>query len=206
MRMYAACLASYNNGVLHGEWFDLEDYSDADDLKADIASKVLRTSPYPNVTVECPECDGPVSSVPGCDAGDWQCPCCDGSGRVPSAEEWAAHDWDGEGLSEFGEYPNLEEVLEYVQAVEEHGEAWHAYVSHVGAHTATPEGFVESTMGDYGSKEEWAEEYLEESGQLSQIPKELRGYIDFEAYARDTEMNGGLSFVEHSGRVYVFSG
>lgn len=47
MRMYAACLASYNNGDLHGKWFDLEDYSDKDELLEAIAEKVLRTSPHP---------------------------------------------------------------------------------------------------------------------------------------------------------------
>ena len=54
MRMYAACLASYNNGVLHGEWFDLEEFDDATDLQEAIQRKVLMTSRFPNVTVDCP--------------------------------------------------------------------------------------------------------------------------------------------------------
>jgi len=52
-RIYVACLASYNNGVLHGAWIDA--VQDADALQAEVAT-MLRASPYPNVTVDCPNC------------------------------------------------------------------------------------------------------------------------------------------------------
>lgn len=193
MRMYAACLASYNNGCLHGEWFDLEDYSDKEELLEAIAKKVLRTSPYPNVAVTCTFCEG---------AG---CTQCNGLGEVPSAEEWAAHDWDGEGLSGFGEYPDLDKVLEHVRLVSEHGEAWLAYVEHVGEHYATEEGFEDARMGECESPEDWAEEFLTETGALESIPENLRYYFDFKAYARDAEMSGDVSFVLFNGTTYVFS-
>lgn len=44
-RMYVACLAAYNNGVLHGEWIDL-DGKDADDIQAEIDA-ILAASPVP---------------------------------------------------------------------------------------------------------------------------------------------------------------
>ncbi|NIJ81204.1 antirestriction protein ArdA [Xanthomonas cannabis] len=53
-RIYAACLASYNNGVLHGRWIDLY-AADLDDVQGEIA-EMLRESPHPNVTVDCPAC------------------------------------------------------------------------------------------------------------------------------------------------------
>ena len=193
MRIYAACLASYNNGCLHGEWFDLEDYSDKGELLEAIAEKVLRTSPYPNVTVTCTCCEG---------AG---CTQCNGLGEVPSAEEWAAHDWDGEGLSGFGEYPDLAKVLEHVRLVSEHGEAWLAYVEHVGEHYATEEGFEDARLGECESPEDWAEEFLTDTGALESIPENLRYYFDFKAYARDAEMRGDVSFVLLNGTTYVFS-
>lgn len=43
---YIACLASYNNGRLHGAWIDLELISDADDLQECI-DHILATSPEP---------------------------------------------------------------------------------------------------------------------------------------------------------------
>lgn len=152
MRMYAACLASYNNGCLHGEWFDLEDYDDADELLEAIAEKVLRTSPHPNVLVDvdCPECNGEAD----------ECPRCGGYGdvKVPSAEEWAAHDWEGEGLSDFGEYPNLEEVYEHIRMVSEHGTAWVAFKSAFGD-SVTEANFEAAYKGQYDSEEAFAEEW-----------------------------------------------
>lgn len=44
MRLYIANLAAYNSGRLIGEWLDLDDYSDADELREAIQSKVI--APY----------------------------------------------------------------------------------------------------------------------------------------------------------------
>lgn len=44
-RIYVACLASYNAGVLHGRWIDAN--PDADDLRAEIAAMLL-ASPEPD--------------------------------------------------------------------------------------------------------------------------------------------------------------
>jgi antirestriction protein len=56
-RIYVACLAAYNNGILHGTWIDTY-LMDEDDLMKEVREKVLITSPCPNVTVACPDCDG----------------------------------------------------------------------------------------------------------------------------------------------------
>lgn len=168
MKMYAACLASYNNGTLHGEWFDLEDFDDKDELLAAIGAQVLLTSP------------------------------------TPGAEEWAAHDWDGEGLSQFGEYPDLDAVLEHVRLMAEHGDAWVAYVETVGSHWATEEDFHEAYRGEFDSPEDWARDFLESTGGLESIPESLRGYFDFEAYARDAAC-GDMTFTHYAGTVYAFS-
>jgi len=44
-RIYAACLASYNAGRLHGEWIDCD--ADADEIADEIAA-MLAASPEPN--------------------------------------------------------------------------------------------------------------------------------------------------------------
>lgn len=41
-RVYAACLAAYNNGILHGCWLDVTD--DVDKLRAEVAA-MLADSP-----------------------------------------------------------------------------------------------------------------------------------------------------------------
>jgi antirestriction protein len=44
-RIYVACLAAYNNGILHGAWIDAA--QDADSLRADVAA-MLAKSPIPH--------------------------------------------------------------------------------------------------------------------------------------------------------------
>jgi len=43
--IYAACLAAYNNGHLHGRWIDAT--QDAEDIQAEIL-EMLRASPIPD--------------------------------------------------------------------------------------------------------------------------------------------------------------
>ena len=45
IEIYVACLASYNDGILHGEWIDAT--ADLSDMRAAIAS-ILKTSPIPD--------------------------------------------------------------------------------------------------------------------------------------------------------------
>ncbi|MFC9974274.1 antirestriction protein ArdA [Spirillospora sp. NPDC127200] len=47
IRIYVACLAAYNAGYLHGQWLDLDDYDDVDELFADV-NKMLAMSPIPD--------------------------------------------------------------------------------------------------------------------------------------------------------------
>jgi antirestriction protein len=46
LRIYAACLASYNNGILHGAWIDC-DGKDGDDLRAEV-NAMLAASRIPD--------------------------------------------------------------------------------------------------------------------------------------------------------------
>lgn len=112
-RIYAACLASYNNGVLHGRW--IEASSDVDEMQTEI-NAMLRESKFPNVTVKCHVCEGTGYTDAVIDD---RCGCCKATGTVPSAEEWAMH--DSEDLpSCFGEYPGLQAVADYVEFLEDH--------------------------------------------------------------------------------------
>tara|TARA_R110002072_G_scaffold63430_3_gene157835 strand:+ start:3764 stop:4270 length:507 start_codon:yes stop_codon:yes gene_type:complete len=43
-RIYVACLAAYNNGILHGEWIDAT--TDAEEMYAEV-KRILRASPIP---------------------------------------------------------------------------------------------------------------------------------------------------------------
>ncbi len=57
--------------------------------------------------------------------------------------------------------------------------------------------FKERYRGEYDSWEHMAEELLEETGELDQIPERLRHYFNYEKYANDLCIGG--DFTEHDG-------
>lgn len=226
-RIYVASLSDYNNGLLHGVWIDAA--QDADSIRDEI-NAMLMESKYPNVMVDCPDCDDNAEDVPddypvkelsdsdhsGCRAtcGDcgrsWDdaivtsmtpapaarcpfesfhnhCETCNGTGKVPSAEEWAIHDYEGFGEIKISEHEDIDDIAELAEAIEEHGEAYAAYVDVVGAHYATPEGFQDAYRGEWDSEKSFAMDWHEELGtELG----ELADYIDWDAVARDLFING----------------
>lgn len=114
-RIYAACLASYNSGRLHGAWIDCED-KDESEIMAEI-NAMLAASPYPNVERrKCGECGHYQDAHVSRPDYDLECDECGGemSAPFPSAEEWAVHDHEGfRGLIR-SEYPEIGEVVAMV--------------------------------------------------------------------------------------------
>src|SRR5690606_32137956 len=171
-RMYVACLAAYNEGVLYGKWVDL-DGKDAADIQAEIDA-MLAASP------------------------------------VEGAEEWAVHDWDGPGLDRFGEYPNLEEVADYVEAMasldDSEQAAFLAFTDNMGPHDGTSlEHFREAYLGEFDNVEDYAQQYIDDVGLLSDVPDHIARYFDFAAFARDLVLGGGIWTADApGGGVFVF--
>lgn len=166
-RVYVACLASYNAGVLHGLWVDA---TDADTIQEGI-KHVIATSP------------------------------------TEGAEEWAFHDYDGFGRINLSEHESPEDIATLAAFLEEHEDAGAAYVKHMGLveFLSNPEGFQDAYLGTYSSVEDYAAQCLEESGELESIPERLRGYFDYEAYARDLELRGDISTEDGGEGVFIFS-
>lgn len=191
-RIYVACLASYNAGTHHGEWIDI-DGMDADDIQAEI-DEMLRGSPHPNTTCDCPECEGT----------DEDCEHCEGSGGVPTADEWAIHDYDDIPYS-FGENPDLESLVKYVEAYEEHGEPFKVWWENESGSDFDVERFQEQYQGTYRSLEDYAEQLMDDIDMLSDIPENLRYYFDFEKWGRDCEMSGDIWTTPGGVGIYVFS-
>ncbi|KGK67087.1 antirestriction protein ArdA [Xanthomonas citri] len=191
-RIYVACLASYNNGVLHGRWIDL-DGMDADDVQAEIAA-MLRESPNPNVTAECPECEGSGDAAPDRPAGvPPLCAMCNGTGKVPSAEEWAVHDSEDLPTGFRGsEHPDLTELLERLDELEDlsdyERDAFEAFCAVEGQEDIQT--FRERYIGEFDSWAEVAEHSVEESGLLQGVSDSIARYFDFASYGRDMQLGG----------------
>ena len=54
--------------------------------------------------------------------------------------------------------------------------------------------------GEFDSWEAMAEEWLDSTGALNEIPEHLRNYFDYQAYARDMRLNGDMC--EHDGHFF----
>jgi antirestriction protein len=205
-RIYVACLASYNAGILHGEWIDTEGM-DADELSEEVRDKVLLTSPCPNVVVDCPDCEGEgqvyseeqfeqymVKVLVACDR-------CHGKGKLRSAEEYAIHDHEGFPDGAVGEYTPLSEIAAFEEKLGElrDGEvdAFYAFLSafSINLGDADIERFREAYYGYHKSGEDFAEEYAEDCGDLTKDCW-LLNYIDWERVWRD------MDFVIEDGHVF----
>ena len=189
MKIYVACLASYNAGRLHGVWIDCEG-KDADALQDEV-NAMLRASPEPNVRVACPTCEGTGVSVAAIVEGVQQCePCgtCRGLATVPSAEEWAIHDHEGFGRA-VGEYTRLPHVAALAEAIAEHGAAFIAFLENQGGDDigAAVEDFEDAYQGDWDSEKAFAENLLDDMGELKDDSM-LARYFDYDAFARDLFM------------------
>ena len=63
----------------------------------------------------------------------------------------------------------------------------------------------EQYQGAFDSLTAWAEQLMEDTGQLNALPENLRNYFDFEAFARDAELGGDIVAIATSdGLTHVF--
>ncbi len=131
------------------------------------------------------------------------------SSPIPEAEEWAIH--DHEYCGSLGEYAGLQALHDieeaYTTCQKEHIE-WEPFVlfcEHTGEsiHPAQCDRVNETFAGCYDNLTEWAENYIEETGLLSDAPATLARYFNVEAFARDMELTD-LFTIPHNGEIFVF--
>lgn len=126
-------------------------------------------------------------------------------------EEWALHDYDGEWYgfgAHLGESPDLDVLCALSDLLEQHGEPWAAYVANTcggdlrHAVEAGSEDFEEAYAGEWSSQQEYAENLLDDLGELKDGSLASR-YFDYEAFTRDLFMSDYWS-EETAGGVFVF--
>jgi antirestriction protein len=64
----------------------------------------------------------------------------------------------------------------------------------------------EAYMGKADTEADWAYQWLDDSGQLAELPEWARNYFDFDAYARDARTGGDVVFARVGGDLWVFNG
>ena len=178
MKIYVASLSDYNAGILHGAWFDLSVYDDADELYQDIHKVVLSTSPTAHAE------------------------------GLKAAEEYAIHDYDDIYPSDLGEHESLSDLMEIQDCLNrcpsyEEEEAFCIWLTDIqGWRSGEPlyySDFADAYCGKYDSEEDYAYEYIENTGMLDNLPEWVQRYFDYEAFARDMFLDGytmtGAGFV-----------
>lgn len=123
-------------------------------------------------------------------------------------EEYAIH--DSELPFEIDEYTPLSEVnrlcalveeIEGTPLFEELNEIQHAWFSSVEEVIENQEDLI--CYSDCESMEDVARYYVEETGQLGELPANLQNYIDYQALGRDMEIEGNFLTTSHGIFEYI---
>jgi antirestriction protein len=115
------------------------------------------------------------------------------SSPVEGAEEYAIHDHEGFDGYRLGEYEGIEAAHEIALFIEEYPDFGGALLGHLGNLDDARKAAEENYCGCHKSLADYAQELTEES---TEIPQNLRYYIDYTAMARDMELNGDVFTVE----------
>ena len=148
------------------------------------------TSPASPTTTRA-ACTAPGSTPPRTRR-SWSAPSrrCSRARPHPAAEEWAIHDYEGFGALRLDEFESLAAVAKIARGIAEHGPAFAAWAAHVGTDSEALDDFEEAYMGEWESEAAFAEEMLNDMGQLEEImravPEHLAPYvqIDYEGFVR----------------------
>jgi antirestriction protein len=203
--IYVSCLAAYNEGKSHGKWIELEDL-DSEDIQEEI-TKVLESSPCPNVMRTyhtCLEC-----SHKWVDIKEWKkCLKCTSSEldkiNRSSSEEYAIHDYEDLPTS-LGEHPSLEELVTLTALVIEHEDLANKVYDYSCDIEQCKTYLEECYQGSYKDLEEYAYQYCEDTGMLSECSDNLKFYIDYKRMGRDFKLSGDIFTIECNGEVHVFN-
>ena len=123
---------------------------------------------------------------------------------IKGAEEYAIHDHEGfEGVS-ISEYAGIDNVARMGAFIAEHGALGAGLLEQFGGDMDQAETTLQDCYhGQFASLADYMEEPTTES---VTIPEALRYYVDWDAMARDAEMNGEFFTVETArDEVHLFS-
>ena len=123
---------------------------------------------------------------------------------ISDAEEWAIHDYEDFGEFQIREYMTAETIADIAVFLKEHGELGSAVADHLGADLDDARTVLtDHYLGCYDRLSDYVAEITEGT---VQIPPSLIHYIDYEAMARDAEINGDIFSLRVAGDLHVFAG
>ena len=131
--------------------------------------------------------------------------------REPIAEEWAIHDYEGFGAVRLSEFESIERISRLAEGIADQGMAFAAWISDCSPSEETTDRFEEAFLGEYPSREAYAEHIVDDFGYQDLIDKAIPDYLqpyvrfDADSYAHDIELNGDITIADApGGAIYVF--
>lgn len=115
---------------------------------------------------------------------------------VPDAEEHAIHDYEYFGSHQIGEYESIQSAHEKACFIDDHGDLGAELLNYFSDLEEAKEAMEEHYSGCYTSLTHFAEDFIEQTVCLKDIPEHLRYYIDYEALGHDMEMSGDIMTIE----------
>lgn len=112
----------------------------------------------------------------------------------PGAEEWAIHAYEGFEGAKLSESASFEHACALAEFIAEHGELGAKVCEYCGNDLNDARATFERYAGAYSSAATYAEDLHDDLG--TQIPEGLKYYIDWQALAKDMELNGDIIVVE----------
>lgn len=185
-RIYVASLADYNNGLLHGQWLEVD--GEADELQAGI-DRMLADSPTAQRFGESAE-EFAIHDIDG--FGAW---------RIGEYESLQTIAWVAAGMRQQG--------MAFAAWWSETGSEQLEFLSEQ-TFEAIEEAFLAQYQGVFDSEEAYGDTMLEDFGvdlDRLEIPAMLRPYlqIDVAGWVRDMKLEGAIQVVEIPGDgVWVF--
>jgi antirestriction protein len=125
---------------------------------------------------------------------------------VPSAEEWAVHDY--EDFPQMGEYPSLADIAAYVDLVDAHTnfdeDEVKAVVNNCNGDLATAsEMLSDKHCGSYNCFRDYSDEAADEMMSFHEgVPECISNYFDYESWERDLKMD--MTVIDTPYGVMVF--
>lgn len=169
IKIYIACLSSYNNGFLFGKHFELDKFTDSEDLLEAIKTEVLDSAENPSRIKY---------------------------GENP--EEWAMHDIEGIDYKYINtEYPDLQQLIDMNDMMNDLGESTFEAVlglkDNMGFKTIeeAKDYYEENLIGEFKDDAEMAYHIAEEVN-CWDLSEGMGRYFDAEAFARDLTMGGDV--------------
>ena len=122
------------------------------------------------------------------------------------AEEWAIHDTKGFGGIEIDKNENIEVIAMLGALIEEYGieivSAARDVCSTLGELKKT---ITDRYLGCFDTREDYAKDIIERTGELRDVPENLARYFDFVSFGSDLELGGDICTVRGQSGLHVFS-